>query len=197
MKMKIKTKLTLLVLTTLLMALIPIMPMASAAEGEKAVDLYDEADGFIETYDTISEALAAADGNAGYTIIVGDGAYTEDLDSIKTAGLTLMSENGAETTTIQFVDGVGIDLEAGATGFTLGGSTGHGFTMLSGATTTFGIQLANDPNGVTISYNSLSTVGFMTQGISVGAAGATGLVISNNEFIGESGDLSICTSVLY
>ncbi len=142
---------------------------------------------------TIQHAIDTV--SATDTIIVGDGTYTEDLDpgatSIETANLTVRSVNGPASTTIQLVDGVGVDLGGGANNFTLGGAAGQGFTILSGAGTTFNIQLANAPSGVTISHNTINTTGNATQGISIGSAGSTGLTISNNAFTAAVGDISI------
>ena len=139
-------------------------------------------------YTTIQAAIDAA--SPGDTIIVADGTYTEDL-TVNTANLTIRSVNGSASTTIQLVDGVGIDLQGGASGFTLGGAAGQGFIILSGAVTTFMIQLANAPSDVEISYNAINTTGNASMGISIGAAGATGLTISNNTFVAEAGDGSI------
>jgi len=139
-------------------------------------------------YGTIQAAIDAA--SPGDTIIVSDGTYTEDL-TVNIANLTIQSVNGSGSTTIQLVAGVGIDIQGGASGFTLGGASGQGFTILSGANTTFMIQLANAPSGVEISYNTINTTGNASMGISVGAAGATGLTISNNSFTAEAGDGSI------
>jgi hypothetical protein len=140
------------------------------------------------SYATIQAAINAA--SPGDIIVVAAGTYTEDL-TVNTANLTIRSATGMAVTTIQLVDGVGIDIQAGATNFTLGGASGQGFTILSGAGTTFNIQLANAPAGVTISYNTINTTGSATMGISVGAAGATGLTISNNTFTAEVNDGSI------
>jgi len=137
---------------------------------------------------TIQAAIDAA--SPGDTIIVAGGTYTEDL-TVNIANLTLKSESGAGSTTIQLVDGVGIDIQGGASDFTLGGASGEGFTILNGAATTFNIQLANAPSDVEISHNTINTVGNASMGISVGAAGASGLIISNNSFTAEAGDGSI------
>ena len=142
------------------------------------------------SYATIQAAIDAA--VASDVIVVAAGTYTEDL-TVNTANLTIRSATGA---TIQLVDGVGIDIQAGATNFKLGGASGQGFTILSaagaaGTTTTFNIQLANAPSGVEISYNTINTTGSATMGISVGAAGATGLTVSHNTFIAELNDGSI------
>jgi len=138
----------------------------------------------------IQDAINAA---TGTTIIVRDGTYTEDL-VVNKANLTLRSENGKDSTTIQLVDGVGIDIQGGADNFVLGGAEYQGFTILSsvgGASTTFCIQLVNAPSGVTISHNTINTTGDASMGISIGIDGATDLAINNNEFIGDSDDGAI------
>ncbi|MFC2008185.1 beta strand repeat-containing protein [Chloroflexota bacterium] len=138
---------------------------------------------------TIQHAIDSA--SAGDTIIVADGTYTEDL-AVDKDNLAITSVNGSANTTIQLVDGVGIDIQGAANNFTLGGATGQGFTILGDSTnTTFNIQLANAPSGVAISYNAIDTSGNATMGISIGAAGATDLTISNNSFVAEVGDGSI------
>ena len=139
-------------------------------------------------FSSIQDAIDAA--SPGDTIIVSAGTYTEDL-TVNIADLTIKSVNG-ESVTIQLVDGVGIDIQGGASGFTLGGALGEGFTILGGGGTTFNIQVVNAPSDVEISYNTIDATGSASMGISVGAAGATGLTVSNNSFIeAETGDGSI------
>jgi hypothetical protein len=135
---------------------------------------------------TIQTAINGA--AAGDTIIVCPGTYTEDL--VINANITLKSTEGYTNTTIQLVDGVGIDIQAGASGFKLGGAANQGFKILSDATT-YDIQLANAPSNVEISYNIVNTTGTASMGISVGAAGATGLTVRNNIFSADSSDGSI------
>ena len=139
-------------------------------------------------FDSIQEAIAIT--LPGDTISVGDGTYTEDLVIAK-AGLTVRSQSGRTETTIQLVDGVGIDVQAGADGLTLGGGGGSGFEILSGPATTRLIQLVNAPADVTVSHNTIDTTGSASTGISVGSNGATGLTISWNDFAAELGDGSI------
>ncbi len=142
-----------------------------------------------EDHTTIQAAIDAA--LAGDTIIVSDGTYTEDL-TVNIANLTIKSVTGSANTTIQLVDSVGIDIQGGASGFTLGGASGEGFNILSGASTTFSIQLANAPSGVEISHNTIdSTVNAGYIVLNVGAAGAIGLTVSDNSFTAETGDGSI------
>ncbi|HRY77020.1 MAG TPA: hypothetical protein P5524_02595, partial [Candidatus Paceibacterota bacterium] len=131
------------------------------------------------TYTTIQGAITAA--SAGDTVLVTADTYTEDL-TVNKADIKLESISGAATTIIQLVTGAGIDLQAGATGFTIGGAASKGFTILPGAATTRLIQLENAPADVTISYNVMNTTGNATMGINVGAAGATSLTVSNNIF---------------
>ena len=125
----------------------------------------------------------------GATVEAADGTYTEDLAIDKS--LTLQSQNGEGSTTIQLVDGVGIGLEGDADNFTLGGA-GSGFTILSGAGSTFLIELANAPSNVSIVDNTINTTGNATMGISIGAAGADELSITDNTFTaGDLGDGSV------
>jgi hypothetical protein len=133
--------------------------------------------------DNITAAIVAA--IASDIIIVPAGIFTEDL-VIDKANLTLNSVSGRDSTTIQLVDGVGINVEGTATNFKLGGTTGKGFTVLGGAATTFNIQLTNAPSGVQISYNTINTTGNASHGISIGAAGATDLTVRNNSFTADN-----------
>ena len=56
----------------------------------------------------------------------------------------------------------------------------------------FLISVNNAPSGVEISYNTIDTTGIASIGISVGAAGASDLTITHNDFIGtDSGDGAI------
>jgi filamentous hemagglutinin family protein len=123
---------------------------------------------------------------AGGTVTVAAGTYNEDL--VINKGLTLQSADTG-TATINLQDGVGIDIQADSV--TLGGAANQGFDILGGATTTFAIQLPNNPDSVNISHNAISTVGSASQGISVGAAGASGLTIGTNTFLAEDGDGAI------
>jgi len=144
-------------------------------------------------WQTIQHAIDQS--SPGDTIIAKDGTYNEDL-VVHKGDLTLRSQNGKDVTTIQLQGNVKpyIDLQAGADNFVLGGSEGEGFTILSsdgGPVIGFAIQLTNAPSGVTISHNTIDTTGDATMGISVGAAGAANLAITDNDFIAEEGDGSI------
>ena len=127
---------------------------------------------------SIQDGIDVAD--AGATVTVSNGTYTEDLE-VNKASLTLKSVNGEASTTIQLVDGVGIDIQGGADGFTLGG-TGVGFTIDDSASTTFDIQIANAPSGVTLADNTIVQDNAATMGISVGTDGAEDLTITGNTF---------------
>ncbi|MCJ7729154.1 MAG: filamentous hemagglutinin N-terminal domain-containing protein, partial [Sedimentisphaerales bacterium] len=131
--------------------------------------------------------VASTETSIWKTIYVADDTYTEDL-TVNKSNLTLRSVNGRDNTTIQLVDGVGINIGSGATGFKLGVGPSNGFTILGGGATTFDIQLTNGPSGVEISWNTINTTGNATMGINVGAAGATGLNINNNIFTANTGD---------
>lgn len=135
-------------------------------------------------YATIQAAINAA--GASDTIIVAAGTYAENV--ILNKDITLRSASGSASTIIQPAAGIGIDVQAGGAGCTIGGAINTGFTIIG---KTFSIQLTNAPANVLISYNTISTVGTATQGVSVGAAGATGLTVSNNTFIAEVNDGSI------
>ena len=141
-------------------------------------------------YGLIQDAIDAA--SNGDTIIVADGDYPEDIATNGLTDLTIKSVNGSGSTTITGQTGVTIEVKEGSNNFTLGGP-GAGFTVngSTGASTTFLFQITNGESGVTIEGNTFDTTGDASQGISVGAAGATDLTISNNTFIAESGDGSI------
>ncbi|MHC4308778.1 MAG: beta strand repeat-containing protein, partial [Planctomycetota bacterium] len=139
----------------------------------------------------IQNGIDVAATTTSATVTVSDGTYTEDL-TVDKSNLTLKSVNGRDSTTIQLVDGVGIDIDSGGSGFTLGGAASEGFEITSGGATTFEIQLKNAPSNVEISHNRIVTTGNASMGISVGAAGATELNVNNNIFTaGDLGDGSI------
>ena len=142
----------------------------------------------VGTYAIRSASRAADDFlmQVGDTVYVGRGTYTEDL-TFNTANLTFRSVEGPALTTLVGVDGVHIDAQAGADGLTIGGSVAGAFTINSGAATTFLVQLANAPSDVTISHNDFDLTGNASMGVSVGAAGATGLDISTNTFTTADG----------
>ena len=138
---------------------------------------------------TIQHAIDSA--SAGDTIIVGDGTYQESI-SVTTSDLTLRSVNGRDSTTIENVGNVvspeaaqcGFLIRGSADNFTLGGAAAQGFTF-SGGTSPRLIQLNNAPSGVEISHNTVNTTGTASTGINIGAAGATGLTVSNNIFVAD------------
>lgn len=145
-----------------------------------------------DVYPSIQAAID--DAAEGWTVTVHAGVYEGDTVGpdghlvIDKANLTLRSADGTDNTFINVANGVGIDIRAGAVNFVLGGADSNGFTITGGADTTFVIQLTNAPSGVEISHNTIDTTGNASMGISVGAAGAADLTISNNDFVADSGD---------
>jgi filamentous hemagglutinin family protein len=142
-------------------------------------------------WSSIQDGIDAAVDGGDDVVEVSDGIYTEDL-IVDKSKLTLRSVNGRDNTTIQLVDGVGIDIGSGGSGFTLGGSSTEGFEIKSSVgATTFNVQLKNAPSNVEISWNTIDTTDSASMGISVGAAGASGLSITNNTFTADGSDGSI------
>ena len=109
------------------------------------------------------------------------GEFTEDL-AINTANLTLKSVSGMASTTIQLVDGYGIEVQGTAAKFTLGGAAGAGFEILGGTGTTHMIVLPNNPHPTTISYCALDLAGNPSQGITCGAASLEDLTVDHCTF---------------
>jgi parallel beta-helix repeat protein len=142
----------------------------------------------IAVSDVIQTGIDAA--VAGNIVEVDDGTYTEDL-SID-AGIILRSINGKEYTTIQQIDGLGIEVGANATNFTLGGSE-VGFTIESGNNTTHAIRIVEGPANVSIIDNSIDIVGYAFEGISINSAGSDNLTISDNTIQTDNGDSGIWT----
>ncbi|MFZ2147708.1 MAG: filamentous hemagglutinin N-terminal domain-containing protein, partial [Sedimentisphaerales bacterium] len=127
---------------------------------------------------------------SGSTVTVEPGTYNENL-TVNKANLTLQSTSTTGTI-LTANNGVVVDILGGGDYFTLGGTDGKGFTINSQAGTSFLVQLANGPQNVEVSWNELDTTGNASMGISVGAAGASGLNINNNTFTaGDLGDGSI------
>lgn len=133
--------------------------------------------------------LAFSNVSDGDSVTVYDGTYTE-TGLVLGNNITFRSYNGSSSTILNLsvAAQVCLKLQAGAAGSTIGGSAGHGFTIqCTGAGRN--IELENSPNYVTISYNVIDTSGSPTMGISVGAAGSTGLTVTYDTFQGgETGD---------
>jgi hypothetical protein len=163
------------------------------AAGTELVDVYSGMPSYgtyVDSEITIQDAVGDV-GGTGWYLIAHAATYTEDF-IVNIGDLTLSSLGGMAETTIQLVDGVGIDIQAGGDGFTLGGESSRGFAIVGDPDdTTFNIQLTNAPSGVEISHNTIDTAGNASMGISVGAAGASDLTISSNSFMAEAGDGSI------
>ena len=134
-------------------------------------------------FDSIQEGIDVAVG--GDTIEVADGTYTEDLLIGK--GVTVRSASGAANTTIQLVDGVGIDITLGGAQL---GASGQGFTVLSdAANTTAAVRLADGVIGTSIIGNIIDTSGAATQGVS--ALAAVDMTVEANEFRFDTGDVAV------
>jgi hypothetical protein len=137
----------------------------------------------IQTQVTEAVALRTANGTstARLTVPIAAGTYFGDI-VVNDPNVTLQSTSGAAATTIQLEAGVGIDLQAGADSFIL-----DGFTIEPNFNgTTFAIQLSNAPTDVNIANNIIDTNA--TMGISIGAAGAVGLTIINNNITIKDGN---------
>jgi len=101
---------------------------------------------------TIQYAINRAE--AGDTIIVGDGDYDDEALIINKSNLILNSSGGAGSATING------SIIINASGFTLGGSSGHGFQIINltnGSSNLFLINLTSGADNVEISYNVINT----------------------------------------
>lgn len=137
----------------------------------------------VDAFKYIQDAIDSC--ASGATIHVRGGNYTEN-PVVNKANLTITSEDGPAGIIQPAGAGPGISVQTGGDGLTL-----DSFTILSGAGTTFLVELTHHTTGVTITGNTIDTTGNASQGISVGAAGATGLSITDNTFTGDTGDGSI------
>jgi len=130
-------------------------------------------EGTATDYTTIQAAIDAAFEDD--IISVADGAYVEDV-SVSTANLTLMSENGMDSTII----GGKVTITAAADDFVLGGSEGHGFTLQESAV----LVNVDNPTDAEISWNKLDTgEGTPSRAVHFSGAGATGLTVTQNDFL--------------
>jgi hypothetical protein len=115
--------------------------------------------------------------NQPLVVTIADGNYGEDVD-INEPNITLQSANGSAATIIQ--------LQAGATGIAttegckVGGSTGHGFTILGGTGTTNLLLL--DDNRTEVSYCDINSVG------ALGAAAAVGVSVGTADVVAITGN---------
>lgn|GEM_PF-7000041 len=141
----------------------------------------------------IAEEVAAHPGVA-VTVTVPPGTYNEDV-VITDPCVTLLSSAGAGSTTIQTATtDPGISIEANYV--TIGGSTGHGFTINSinaadqdGVADSVMIVQRNVAH-TNISYNTIIANG-ATHYCLVAAAGAKNLLISNNNFSGDGETITV------
>lgn len=126
----------------------------------------------------IDNAVAARTADEPITVTVPTGTYTENLD-FNEPNITLESASG--NTTIQLVaEANGISIND--TGCTVGGSSGHGFSILGASATTVALIDAGQDDTV-ISYCDLNTAGNATMGIRVDEA--NGVTIANNNFFDD------------
>ncbi len=105
-----------------------------------------------ETYTTIQAAVDAA--SPGNTIIVRDGTYTENVDVNKS--LTIQSENGATSTTVQAANSSDHVFHVTADNVTIIGFTVTGANTNYSAGIYLGISFGNGVDYCTISNNTAS-----------------------------------------
>jgi hypothetical protein len=138
----------------------------------------------------INNALAAR-GGSPYTLIVVTavaGTYNENL-SISEPNVTLQSASGAATTIIQLQNTDVNGIRVIAAGCTIGGSSGHGFTIKSAATGTISVIDINQNNTV-VSYCDINGVpGVATRGVRM--TKANGVTIANNNFVVDGNGVSL------
>lgn len=175
----------------IIIAAIPIMQVNAVATTwyvDDSVIASGDGTTLLTAFKTIGEAITAA--GDGDTIMVAAGTYNEYINVDK-ADILLKSIDGATETTIDLVkdpdSNAQFELEGGASGFVLGGEEDHGFTIeTTDADAARFIELVNAPSDVEISYNIFDTTGTTPDEVScitIGAAGASGLNVSYNQFI--------------
>lgn len=144
------------------------------------VSLYNAYDVFVNSYNTITLAEAAA--AQYYDIEVSAGTYIEDV-TVNVPDLTLESTDGPGTTTIRGT----MLIQPAADRCVIGGAAGLGFTFDGGD-----LKLINIRSGgagvtnavdVTISHNTFdTTLTASSNGILVQDGPIEGLTVSNNDF---------------
>ncbi|BBK43601.1 hypothetical protein STVA_36210 [Allostella vacuolata] len=145
--------------------------------------------GASETYTTIQSAITAA--SAGDTILVKAGIYTENVSITKS--LTLLSEGGSGTVTIQGADGSNntVAIAAGVNDVTIGG-VGQGFKIIGGdgiaSIERAAVYFLGNHDGIEIRNNELVANGDSAL-ISNSNATVTDTVIDSNVFSGTTFDL--------
>jgi hypothetical protein len=126
------------------------------------------------------------------TVSIIAGTYNEDVD-LNEPNITLQSASGKASTIIQLLGSatMGIDMESGCT---IGGSSGHGFTILSGDNDLGVIDASTDTAGYTmnISYCDINSVAASTTNHVIRVASCpNGITIANNNFYTKAGDSAI------
>lgn len=137
-------------------------------------------------YTTINAALAAA--VAGDTIVVGPGVYEENLLIQNKANLTLVSADGAETTTIRGSDASAllgtIQIGANANGLRIEGFTIEGING-NGAIEKGAIYTQNALDGLEVVDNVIVAKGDSGMTVAFGIA-FTNALIDGNTFSGQT-----------
>ena len=140
--------------------------------------------------ETIQRAVTAA--SSGDTIYVADGTFVENVNINK--NLTLLSQSGRSSTTIQGISGLGalgtVMVTNNTTDVNIGGATGQGFTIIGIDNGLPGIENAalyfqGGHSGADIRYNEIVANGDDGLLTEFGAAN-TNFVIDDNIFSGQT-----------
>lgn len=152
------------------------------------VQVFDTSNNLVGTFDTIQEGVDAA--LAGYTVLVNDGTYTENV--VISESITLRSVNGREVTTIQGVSTGSelgtIEIDPNTNNVTLGGID-QGFTIVgingNGALEKAAVYIQGNNDSLTIQGNEIVADG--DSGLtSEFSAAITNTLIDNNIFSGQT-----------
>jgi hypothetical protein len=135
----------------------------------------------------INEAKAGrTDFTTRLVVTIPDGTYNENLE-INEPNMTLQSTTGAANTIIQLQNTDVNGIRVIAVGDTIGGSSGHGFTIKSAATGTISVIDINQNNTV-VSYCDINGIpGVATRGVRMTKADGVTIGPSNNFFVDGNG----------
>jgi hypothetical protein len=142
------------------------------------VELYNRYNVFVNSYNTITLAEAAA--AQYYDIVVTPGTYIENV-TVNVADLTIRSTGGAASTTITGY----LLIQPAAARCIIGGAAAQGFTFNGGASSLINIRSGGGANAadVTVSHNTFDTnLTSASNGILVQDGAIDGLTVSNNVF---------------
>jgi len=155
-------------------------------------DIYTETGTEISPYKLMATAIAAA--SSGDTILVKDCAIVEDVIIDGKTNLHIKSYAGKKSVSWTGVTGLTIQVKNTSTGCII-----DGFSFISGASTTFFIEITNASADCKFRNNLFTVAGNVSQGISIGVNGCSGMEITDNEFAiadGKGGiygaDISAC-----